>query len=63
MRVDVTDLVGADSRVLNGERDGFSHCVGVGSRDVVSVLVCAKADDLGVNFRAARLGVLVLFQD
>ncbi len=64
MGVDVVDLAGVDARILDRRLHGSEAAVAVlgGRGDVVGVAGQAVACDLGVDLRAARLGVLVLLE-
>ena len=62
MRVDVLHGVGIDAGIFQGILDAAFGAVSVGRGHVVGVAAHAEANQLGVDFRAARLGVFVFFQ-
>ena len=65
MRIDIVDVGGRKSGVLDGERHALRLILAVRrrTRDVVGVGVRAVADKLGVDVCAALLGVLQAFQN
>ena len=65
VRVDVTDVACAESRVFQGEAHGQGRARAVlgGRGDMVRVVRDAVAAELAQDVRAARLGVFERFQD
>src|SRR5512139_939421 len=62
VRVDVVHLVSVDAGVAQRIEHGTPWAVGARCRHVVGVAAHAEAHDLGVDLRAARLGVFVFLE-